>query len=136
MNAKHPARARNLLISALCWLVLACILTAGLWPFHIERNGVSWLRDQNGLRFEGHGAAVSAGEFVTSRAPNDTGFSMELALTPAETVGKGTFLAFDSSPDPRSPFKLSQFGTGLAVQRYEVDDHGRIHQLWLRVPDI
>jgi VanZ family protein len=136
MIRTNPAPAQAMSITTLCLFVLAVILTAGLWPFHIERNGVSWLKDEDGLRFDGHGAAVSAGAFRTSRAANATGFSLELYLTPAQTNGRGTFLAFDSSPDPRSPFKLSQFGTSLAVQRYTVDEQGKIHQIWFRVSNI
>src|SRR6202035_5365859 len=99
MNPRHPAGVRAVLITALCLAVLACILTAGLWPFHVERNGVGWLNDRSGLRFAGHGAAASAGSFRSFRQPGATGFTLELGLTPARTDGHGTFLAFDSSAD-------------------------------------
>jgi len=140
MNSHHPAGARAVLITALCLGVLACILTAGLWPFNVERNGVGWLKDQNGLRFAGHGAAASAGSFRSFSDPGATGFTLELGLIPARTDGHGTFLAFDSSTDARCPFKLSQFGAGLAVQRYSVgdtgDEKGKVHQFWFKVPDV
>jgi VanZ family protein len=136
MNPRHPAGVRAVLITALCLAVLACILTAGLWPFHVERNGVGWLNDRSGLRFAGHGAAASAGSFRSFRQPGATGFTLELGLTPARTDGHGTFLAFDSSADARCPFKLSQFGAGLAVQRYSVDSQSRVHQFWFKVPDV
>jgi hypothetical protein len=135
MTNTNPATQATV-ISALCVLVLACILAAGLWPFHVSRNAVSWSKDRDGLRFERHGVAVSPDPFLTSRAAGDSGFSIEIYLIPAQTKGKGTFLAFDSSPDPRSPFKLSQFGSGLAVQRYSIDEHGKVHQFWYKVPDI
>src|SRR5579863_2978873 len=137
MNHFRNTGAQVKIVSAAVLLVLGCILTAGLWPFHIERNGVSWRKDGDGLLFLSHGAAVSRGAFTPSRAPGGTGFSLELSLTPAETVGKGTFLAFDSSPDPRSPFKLSQFGTSLAVQRYwigsEDGELSKVHRYWFKV---
>jgi VanZ family protein len=140
MNDSGNTSARRMIVSAAVLLVLGCILTAGLWPFHVERNGVSWLKDTSGLRFLSHGAAVSAAAFTPRRGPNDTGFSLELELTPEETVGKGTFLAFDSSPDPRSPFKLSQFGSGLAVQRYWIgsqgEELGKVHRYWFKVSRI
>jgi Concanavalin A-like lectin/glucanases superfamily len=136
MNTSNPANAQAKIISGLCIFVLGCILGAGLWPFHIPRNAVSWLRNKNGLRFSKHSAAVSASAFPASRRPDETGFSLEIDLTPARTIGGGTILAFDSSPDPRAPFKLSQFGSGVAVQRYSVDDQGTVHLLWFKVPHV
>jgi VanZ family protein len=136
MNRVQITGAPAKLVSALSLFVLGCILTAGLWPFHVARNGVAWLSQENGLRFAGHGAVVSAGWFRNFREPDDTAFTLELGLTPALTYGSGTFLAFDSSPDPRSPFKLSQFGAGLAVQRYAIDGQGKVHQFWFKVPDV
>ena len=136
MNPTNSSSAQAKVIASLCVLVLGCIFAAGLWPFHISRNAVRWLQGENGLRFDGHGATVSASAFRLSRAPNDTGFSLELCLTPARTIGSGTFLAFDSSPDPRSPFKLSQFGDGLAVQRYTIDEQGKVHQFWFKVAHV
>src|SRR2546430_15745322 len=100
MNNANSSSAQTTVISVLCVCVLSCIFVAGLWPFHIERNAVSWLNDQDGLLFAGHGAAISAAAFTMSEGPNDMGFTLELCLTPAQTKGKGTFLAFDSSPDP------------------------------------
>lgn len=136
MKLTSPTRVQAKVISALCVFVLGSILVAGLWPFHISRNAVSWLKDENGLRFDGHGAVVSAGAFRPYRAPNDTRFTLELWLIPARTHGGGTFLAFDSSPDPRSPFKLSQFSDGLAVQRYSIDEQGKVHQFWFKVTHV
>lgn len=127
MNAK--------VVSALCLFVLACILVAGLWPFHTPRNAVSWVADGNGLRFDGHGAAMSASVLHTSRSPNENGFSIEIWLTPAGTKD-GSILAIDSSPDSRIPFLLRQYGTGIALQRYLVEDQGQVTHPWFKVENV
>ena len=120
-------------ISVLCILVLSCILVAGLWPFHVPHNEVSWLKNDNGLRFDRHGAAVSASEFRSARPSNDTGASLEVRLVPATTNGGGVILAFDSSPDTRAPFLLRQLGSTMVVHRYLVDQAGNVTQPWFKV---
>lgn len=136
MNNAHPGSAHAKIISLLCLFVLGSVLVAGLWPFHAPRNAASWLKDENGLRFSGHGSAVSVGAFRTSRPPNDTGYSLEILLKPERITGGGSILAFDSSPDPRAPFLLRQYGTSLAVQRYLVDEHGNVTQPWFKVDHV
>src|SRR5215210_2614896 len=42
---------RPLVAAIFCIPVLCCILIAGLWPFGKPRNQVSWLENQNGVRF-------------------------------------------------------------------------------------
>lgn len=134
MNDADPANAHAKIISAFCLFVVGYILVAGLWPFHIPGNGVSWLKDENGLRFGGHGSAVTVGGFRPVRSPYDTGYSLEICMTPARTTrGAGTILAFDSSPNPRAPFKLAQYGTSLALQRYSIDERGQVHLFWFKV---
>ncbi len=135
MNNANPGSAYAKMVSASCLFVLACILVAGLWPFHVPRNAVKWLKNENGLSFSGHGSAVSASAFRTTGSPNDTGHSLEIWLVPARTGG-GSILAFDSSPDPRAPFLLRQYGTSIAVQRCFVDEQGNVTQLWFRVDHV
>jgi len=135
MNNSNPGSAHAKIVSGSCLFVLGCIFVAGLWPFHTPRNAVSWLKNENGLRFSGHGSALSASVFRSTRLPNDTGHSLEIWLVPARTGG-GSILAFDSSPDPRAPFLLRQYGTSIAVQRYLVDEQGNVTQPWFRVDHV
>jgi len=137
MNHAESARVRGRVVGALCQVVLACILTAGLWPFHVPTNAVSWLADQNGLWFGHHGAAVSAGKFDDFSNANNDGISLEIWLKPARIASSGgTILAFDSSPNPSAPFKLAQYGSGIAIQRYFIDEHFELHQFWFRVANV
>lgn len=120
-------------ISALCLFVLACIWTAGLWPFHVPDNSVSWLKSEDGVRFGAHAITVSANAFGHDVA-DQNGVSLEMWLEPAKT--RGAILAFDSSPDPRAPFLLRQNGEELTLQRYVIDDQGRVIQPWFKVEDV
>ena len=56
------------LLGAICIAVLCGILVAGLWPFHSPKNQVTWLAEENGLRFADPGTIVSAGEFQPARS--------------------------------------------------------------------
>jgi VanZ like protein/concanavalin A-like lectin/glucanase superfamily protein len=136
MNKAHLDSAHAKIVSLLCLFVLGSIAVAGLWPFHVPRNAVSWLTDKDGLRFSGHGSAASAGAFRSRRPPNDTGCSLEILLKPARTTASGSILAFDSSTDPRVPFLLRQYGTSLAVLRYLVDEHGQVTRPWYKVDQV
>ena len=129
------SKAHAKLTAILCLVVLACIFVAGLWPFHAPRNAVDWLQRVNGLRFARHGSVVSATAFRSTGSPVDTGHSLEIRLSPARIRG-GAILAFDSSPDPRSPFVLRQYGTSIALQRYFVDPEGNVTQPWFKVDHI
>jgi hypothetical protein len=132
MNKVHVGNVYSKMISASCLLVLSCILIAGLWPFHPPRNAVSWLKNENGLRFGGHSSVVSTSAFRAASSAK-AGYSLEIWLTPARITGGGSILAFDSSADPRAPFLLRQYGTSLAVQHYLVDEQGHVTQPWFKV---
>src|ERR1035437_257085 len=136
MRKTDPGSAHAKIISLLCLFVLGSIVVAGLWPFHAPRNAVSWLTDENGLRFSGHGSAVSAGTFRTNRPSYDTGCSLEILLKPGRITGDSSILAFDSSPDPRLPFLLRQYGTSIALTRYWVDEQGNVVRPWYNVDHV
>ena len=124
------------IVPALSLLVLCVILIAGLWPFHAPGNAVSWLTDENGVRFGRHGTLVSLGQFRAVPSKNDTSCSLEIWLTPGLATGQGTILAFDSSSDPRTPFSLRQYGSSMAIQRYMTDEQGVPRRPWLKVDRI
>jgi hypothetical protein len=132
----HPGSTHAKIVSLLCLFVLGSIAVAGLWPFHVGPNAVSWLRDENGLRFSRHGSAVSTGEFRASQSPKDRGCSLEILLTPGRIAGGGSILAFDSSPDPEAPFVLQQYGPSLTVRPYSVNEQGEITQQWFKVDHV
>jgi hypothetical protein len=110
------------------------ILTAGLWPFCAPKNDVEWLKGANGLRFGRHGIVASADSFRATSP--DGACSLEILLEPGRVDGSGTILAFDSSPDPKFPFALRQFGASLAIQRASVDSQGKMVRPWLKTDHV
>jgi VanZ family protein len=108
------------------------VLTAGLWPFHVPGNEVTWLQDGSGLQFGRHGTAYSNDAFRAVRT-EDPECSIELWMQPASLESEGTIVAFDSSADQTWPFALRQHRHVLAVRRYMIDEKGVVHRpgLWL-----
>jgi hypothetical protein len=123
-------RVYTRILGALCAFILCVILTAGWWPFCAPKNNVEWLKAANGLRFGRHGIVASADDFRAT-SPDDA-CSLEIWLEPGRMDGSGTILAFDSSPDPKFPFALRQFGASLAIQRASVDSQGKMVRPWLK----
>jgi hypothetical protein len=112
------------------------VLVAGLWPFHAPRNAVSWLKNENGIRFDRHGIVVSRRPFRLFLSQNGTSCSLEIWLTPRLLTGEGTILGFDSSRDPRLPFSLRQYGASMAIQRYMIDEQGISRRPWFKVDHV
>lgn len=123
-------RFRAGILTGCCGCVLAVILVAGLWPFQAPANKVRWLTGENGLEFGHRGIVISRSAFHTVSPQGSC--SLEILLQPARPDGTGTILAFDSSPNPRFPFALRQFGDALVVQRASVDARGRLVRPWLQ----
>src|SRR5205823_8894309 len=87
----------------LCLIVLSGILAAGLSPFHVPRNAVSWLPDTNGLRFDRYGSVISNGAIPDGPGQDCTlEVWVESAVTRSSTV-----LAFFTRETPRL-FELLQ----------------------------
>ena len=107
-------------MKALCLLVLLITLTAGLWPFHVPRNDVSWLSGENGLFLGKHGSLVSASPLsAADRTHASDSFSIEIWLKPNRTdaEGLGMILAFYSPASRLTTFSLRQFQGGLVMER-------------------
>ena len=80
------------------------ILAAGLAPFQRPRNGVTWLGNENGLRFGNHGTVLSSGTFQAAAAQNEASCSFEIWLEPGPVNGSNTLLSFST---PENPLQLS-----------------------------
>jgi hypothetical protein len=56
LHEKNPR-----LLRAICLIILLILLVAGLWPFNFcAKNKVTWLENQNGVHFYGHGIIVGS----------------------------------------------------------------------------
>jgi len=100
-------------LGAVCVLVLAGTLTAGLWPFHTPANRVTWLGYESGLRFNGQGTALSSGAFSGPSSEGDAPCSIEVWVGTA-WPGTGTLLSFYARRSTRQ-FSLRQHKSDLAV---------------------
>lgn len=125
-----------MIVQFLSVIVLCVVLVAGLWPFHAPRNALSWLKNENGVRLGRHGTLVSRGAFHAVPSRSDGSCSLEIWLTPEPMSGEGVILAFDSSPNARTPFSLRQYGSSMAIQRYARDEEGNPQRPWLKVDGV
>lgn len=99
-----------------CALVLCAILSLGFWPFHRPRNEVSWLENENGLRFVGHSTVFSSGTFQMEGSPDKASCSMEIWLQPGHTRASNAFLSFYTPENPLQ-FSLHQYHSLLILER-------------------
>jgi VanZ like protein/concanavalin A-like lectin/glucanase superfamily protein len=106
-----------MLLRAICGLTLFGILVAGLWPFHAPRNQVSWLNQQNGVRFGKHGSIVSANPFKAHVSQGDHSCSLEIWLKPSRIDTGGMILAFYWPESRVVPFALRQYRSRLVLER-------------------
>src|SRR5689334_12376082 len=97
-----------------CIFVICVTLTLGLWPFHAPQNDVTWLNNENGLRFSGYGSLLSANKFPITEPEDQASSSLEIWIQPGLTNDSSTLLAFSSA---RNPLQLSlhQYRSGLIV---------------------
>jgi concanavalin A-like lectin/glucanase superfamily protein/VanZ like protein len=119
-------------LSLICIIVLACILVAGLWPFHAPKNDVSWAGD--GLRFGPHGSAISVGPFENEQFLDGHSGTVEAWLKPSSIKGLKAILAFTGSGGEN--FALLQEGDALVVQRQISMRAENAARIWFRAPGV
>jgi VanZ family protein len=103
-------------LGVICALILCGILVAGLWPFHRPQNEVSWLGDDDGLRFGKYATVLSSGTLRMRSSGDEASCSLEIWLRPSFIGPSSTFLAF-STPENPLQFSLRQSGPDLELQR-------------------
>jgi VanZ family protein len=106
-----PARIQSLL----CLIILAIILVAGLTPFRRPKNAVTWLQNQNGLRFGRMGMLASEQSFDSHQ-----GCSIEMWLKLEALRESGTLLVF-SKPETPMQLWVRQYHNSLLVERWAGD---------------
>jgi VanZ family protein len=121
-------------ITVLCLFTLCATLVAGLWPFHSPTNEVSWVENENALRFGDHGTALS------SRAFGFGGYdgppcSLEVWLEPDRTWTTGSVLAFYGSSDTRQ-FSMQQDLSDLVLLHGVGSPGHETGQTQMRVEDV
>lgn len=126
---------RKTTFGALCLFILCGILVAGLWPFHAPKNQVSWLLNENGLRFGDHATIISSAPFKTTRSQDEAACSLEMWLEPGLTYDSNTLLTLYDPENPRK-FSLRQSGTNLELRSEGRGLHDRIRDRSLYIGDV
>jgi len=122
-----------MLLRVICVCILLIILAAGLWPFHAPRNDVSWLSQENGLRFGKHGSILSANPFAANESRANKACSLEIWLEPNLSNSRGTVLAFYWPASKVVAFSLRQWRDGLVLER---QSHGQSSEASIYVADV
>jgi VanZ family protein len=125
-----------MLLRAICALILLGILVAGLWPFRAPWNEVSWLSQENGLRFGKYGSVVSSSQFKALPPLADSSCSLEIWLKPRRDKASGTILAFYWPENQVAPFALRQSLGDLELLRSSDDPLHRPKRDKLYVDDL
>ena len=107
---------RAKVLGLLCILVLGGILAAGLEPFRRPRNAVTWLENENGLRFGNYGTIYSPGTLVAEAPQDYSSWTIEIWLQAARGNAVNTFLSF-YRPENQTQFSLQQYHSNLAIAR-------------------
>jgi hypothetical protein len=90
-------------LGAICFVVVCVIVSLGLWPFHVPRNEVTWLRDANGLSFGRSGTVLSSDALNPTDSKDETCCSIEIWAQPHPYLDSATVLAFYT---PENPYQL------------------------------
>lgn len=108
--------SRAAIYGLFCILVVCGTLTLGLWPFQAPRNDVSWLENENGLRFSGYGTLLGSNEFQMPDSGDQASSSLELWVQPGLTNDSSTLLAFSTARNPLQ-LTLHQYQSALILVR-------------------
>lgn len=121
------------ILAATCFVIFCVMVVAAFWPFtFLPANHVTWLSDENGLRFNGGGVALSPRslEFADSQSP--AGASLEIWLEPSQDEYSTALLSF-SSPENPEQFRLRQSQDSLLVlvEPFTSRHHTALTRLWV-----
>ncbi|HKW17010.1 MAG TPA: VanZ family protein [Terriglobales bacterium] len=80
---------------ALCITIVVAVLLATLWPLDpFPRNGVTWLKGANGIKFEKAGIAMSHEALSLPETSGQNAYSLEIFVRPANNKFSQTIAAF------------------------------------------
>ena len=116
MTAESIRRAITAkVLRLICLCILCGILVACLWPFHSPKNEVTWLGNENGLRFGRHGTVLSSGSLKIGASRDQPSCTLEIWLQPGLTHDSNTILALYTPENPLQ-FSLHQSDSDLVLQ--------------------
>lgn len=126
MNNQLSAARNKKRLAILCWIAVAAVLAATLWPFNpFPPNRVRWLKDADGIAFDGAGLVISKAPLRTPESTLPHSCSLEILLRPAAVKSVYTILNFYSPSNPEQ-FLVRQWTDGLLVSHDIVDAKGKV----------
>lgn len=112
-------------LAILCWIAVAAVLAATLWPFNpFPPNQVRWLREADGIAFDGAGLVISKAPLAVESTLSQA-CSLEILLRPATVTSLFTILDFYTPNNPEQ-FLVRQWMDGLLVSHDIVDAKGKV----------
>ncbi len=115
-------------LKAVCGIILAAILTVGLWPFNFRPpNKANWLTDRNGIHVFGPGIVFSDPSGWDAATPIFPGLEMtlEIWLHPRkETPNLPSILTFHDGLSP-DIFLLGQWKSHLIIRYRPAEEKNR-----------
>lgn len=120
-------------LAAICLFILSVMVATAFWPLNPHpANNVSWLRNENGVRFGGAGILRSSGKSLFLNSESPIGASLEIWLEPSQEKYSTALLAF-SSPDNPDQFRLRQSHGYLLVlqETFASSRHSALTAMWV-----
>lgn len=117
----------------ICFCIVCVMIVAAFWPFSFHpANHVTWLNDQNGLRFNGNGIVLGTKGFEFPDPQSAAGVSLELWLEPSQENYSNALLALSSPANPEQ-FRLRQSHDFLLIlqQPRASAHHTGMTSLWV-----
>src|SRR5919108_36845 len=132
LSALRTIREKRIL-AAICFGILCVMIVAAFWPFEFHpSNHVTWLSDENGLRFNGGGIVLSSRDFELADSRSTAGVSLEFWLEPSQEKSSAALLSFSSHDNPEQ-FRLRQSHDFLLViqELFATSRHTAARWLWV-----
>ena len=122
------------ILALTCFGILSVMIVAAFWPFNPHpANHVTWLSDQNGLRFNGGGIVLSTKGFEFADSQAMAGVSLELWIEGSQENYSNALLAFSSPANPEQ-FRLRQSHDFLLILQEPRRRARHMGMTWLWVP--
>lgn len=110
------------------------MIVAAFWPFTLHpANHVTWLSDENGLRFNGGGIVLSLRSFEFTDSQSPAGATLEIWLEPSQEKNATSLLGFSSPANPEQ-FRLRQSQNYLLILEESRPTSRHSAMSWLWVP--
>lgn len=132
LSAFRTIREKKIL-AIICLGILSVMIVAAFWPFKFHpSNHVTWLSDENGLRFNGGGIVLSSRDFELADSQSTAGLSLEFWLEPSQEKYSTALLSFSSRDNPEQ-FRLRQSHDFLLVvqELFATSRHTAARWLWV-----